>query len=126
MKSLTKNYEINASPSDVYNALTDSETIAKWSGFDAQIDPVPGGKFSFFGGQITGTNKEVSKNKIVQDWYAQGFEAPSKVTFNIIEDGGKTNVELIHEEIPDPAIDAITAGWDTKYLGVMKEYLDNK
>ena len=126
MKSLTKDYEINASPAEVYDALTNSDTVTKWSGFEAKIDPVPGGKFSFFGGQITGTNKEVSKDRIVQDWYAQGWEVPSKVTFNIKGDGDTTNVELVHEEIPDAAIDAITAGWDTKYLGVMKEYLDNK
>lgn len=35
--------------------------------------------------------------------------------------GDETVVELIHEGVPNPAHEQISAGWETNYLGSMKE-----
>ena len=126
MKSLTKQYQINASSEEVYKALTDPSLIEKWSGQPAEMDIKPSGKFSLWGGSIQGINKETSKNKITQDWQEKNWEKPSKVTFNIREENGTTYLELIHDEISEDSFNNIDNGWDEYYLGPLKKMLESE
>lgn len=126
MKSLTKQYQINASSEEVYKALTNLSMIEKWSGQPAEMDIKPGGKFSLWGRSIHGINKEVSKNKITQDWQEKNWKIPSKVTFNIREENGTTYLELIHDDIPEDSFNSIDKGWDEYYLGPLKKMLESE
>ena len=126
MKNLTKKYQINASSEEVYKALTDPSLIEKWSGQPAEMDIKPGGKFSLWGGSIHGINKEISKNKITQDWQEKNWEKSSKVTFNIREENDTTYLELIHDEIPEDSFNSIDNGWDEYYLGPLKKMLESE
>jgi activator of HSP90 ATPase len=117
MKSLNQTYHIDASVDDVFDALTVPEIMEEWSGAKASMDPVPGGEFSLWGGDIHGKNLEISRHRIVQEWFGGDWDEPSIVTFDIIQSPEGTIVELKQERIPDEDYHAIEEGWEKYYLG---------
>ncbi len=67
---------------DVWDAFVDPKKIAEWGGGPAKMRGEVHFKFSLWGGDIHGTNKEVKKEKkLVQEWYAGNWPKPSIVSF---------------------------------------------
>src|SRR5476651_1038265 len=113
MKSLNKNYHINAPISSVWQALVDPKIIDKWGGGKAVMDDKVGTKFKLWDGDIHGENLEVIPGKkLVQDWISGDWESPSKVTFSFKFKGDETEVELKQTDIPDSEVKGIDEGWD--------------
>lgn len=125
MKSFDKTYTIHASVHDVWQALTDPKTIAKWGGGPVVMKPVAGTKFSLWGGDIHGTNTNViSEKKLVQDWYSGDWDTPSRVTFALVGNDAETGVTLTHTDIPDNDFADIKSGWDDYYMLPLKKLLE--
>ena len=126
MKDYKKYYNINATPEEVYNALTNEATIQLWSGEEAIMPSNTGEEFSLWGGSITGKNIElVPGKKIVQEWYFGEQEFPSIVTI-ILHPGKKgTSAELKHTNIPDEDLENISEGWDENYFGSIIDFYDD-
>ena len=124
MKDFKKYYIINATPEEIYIALTNPFTISLWTSEPAIMSTEPGTEFSMLSGNIVGKNLEVITNKkIVQQWYFGEEEAvPSVVTIKLHDHKEGTSVELNHTNIPDEAYDDIIAGWDEVYFGNLNEY----
>ena len=124
MKDYKAYYTINASPEEVYLALTTPNTIYLWSGEEAEMSTEPGSEFSLWEGAITGKNLEFEPNKkIVQQWYF-GEEAPSIVTIKLHEDKQRTSLELRHSNIPTDDYEDIVEGWNVEYFGNLKEFFE--
>ncbi|MBR9831037.1 ATPase [bacterium] len=124
MKDYKAYYTINASPEEVYLALTTPTTIYLWSGEEAEMSTEPGSEFSLWEGAITGKNLEFEPNKkIVQQWYF-GEEAPSIVNINLHEDKQRTSLELRHSNIPTDDYEDIVEGWNVEYFGNLKEFFE--
>ncbi len=121
MKTIIKNYSISAKPEKVIKLLTEPHEIEKWTGSPAKMDVKTDGYFSLWDGSIHGINREITKNQIIQDWKERNWENYSKVTMNIESKGEKTEIELIHENIPDDSADSIYSGWDEFYFGPLIE-----
>ena len=126
MKSLHQTYLIQASPEEVFEALTVPEIMEEWSGFQAEMDPVEGGKFSLWGGDIHGTNTLVKPHRIVQEWYGGDWDEPSTVTFDIIASPDGTIVELDQKNIPENEFEAIETGWEKYYLGQVQGLFEDE
>lgn len=127
MKSLKQSYRIEATIDQVWEALTDSDTIDEWGGGPAEIAPDEGTDFSLWGGDIHGTVLEVVPNeKLVQEWYSGKWENPSQVTFNLYDEGDTTRVVLEHKDIPDEEYEKIEQGWDEYYMGPLQNYLEEQ
>lgn len=110
---------------EVWKGLVDPKAIEMWGGGPARMEEKAGTKFSLWGGDIHGTNLEVVKNKkLVQEWFSGSWKKPSNVTFTLIEKGNETEVDLLHEEVPDEEGGEIADGWKDYYLGPMKELLE--
>lgn len=125
MKDFKKYYQVNASPADVYNALTNEATIRLWSGEEAVMPPEPGMEFSLWDGSICGINLElVPGKKIVQEWFFGEQEKPSIVTIILHEAKKGTSVELRHTNIPVEDYENITSGWDENYFGSIIDFYD--
>ncbi len=125
MKTIKQSYLINASIQDIWQALTDPRVIDKWGGGPAHMDDKVGTKFILWGGDIHGENIKVVKNKeLVQDWFGGKWKNPSKTKFTLIEKGGKTEVSLLHENVPDEEAKDIEEGWKLYYLGPLKKLLE--
>ena len=63
MKDYKKYFIINATPDEIYTALTNPFTIELWSGEEAIMSIEPGSEFSLFDGSIEGRNLEFETNK---------------------------------------------------------------
>lgn len=125
MKTIKQTYLINAPKDKVWQALVDPKIINEWGGGPSKMDDKVGTNFKFWGGDIYGTNTIAIKEKeLVQDWYGGKWDKPSKVTFRLRARGGKTEIELIHENLPEGEEDNFASGWKDYFLGPMKEYLE--
>ena len=125
MKAIKQVYTINTPLEKVWRSLVDPKIIKMWGGGSVVMDDKLGTNFSLWGGEIHGTNTKVVENKeLVQDWYGGDWEKPSKVTFKISSKGGQTQIDLIHEDIPDSQVDDIEDGWKRYYLGPLKAFLE--
>lgn len=124
MKDFKKYYIINATPEEIYIALTNPFTISLWTSEPAVMSTEPGTEFSMLSGNIVGKNLEfITNKKIVQQWYFGEEEAvPSVVTIKLHDHKEGTSVELNHTNIPVEAYDDIIAGWDDVYFGNLNEY----
>ena len=122
MKNLKRYYILNASPKDVYNALTNKNMLEIWTGEAAEMEPIPDTGFSLWDGSITGINLEFEENKkIVQQWFFEGENAESVVTMKLHPHKKGTSLELTHTNIPDDAYENISEGWDEDYFGALNE-----
>jgi uncharacterized protein YndB with AHSA1/START domain len=124
---LTKEYELNASPEKVFEALVNADVIQIWSADEAKMTDRVGFEFSLWSGQITGTNTEVIKNKkLVQTWHYDTWKEASKVTITLKAIGEKTLVSLVHEDVPEKALRSIADGWDSFYFGAIQDMFNEK
>lgn len=127
MSVIKQTYEINASPEKVFEALVNPDIIQHWSNDEAKMSAEVGAKFSLWGGQMYGTNLEVIPNKkLVQEWCYEQWENPSKVTFVLKPKGKITIVTLLHEDVPESAAKSIAEGWDSYYLGAIREMFEEE
>lgn len=125
MKNFKKYYVLNASPDEVYAALTNPLSIKLWTNDEAIMSTKPGSEFLLFGGSITGKNLEFEENKkIVQQWYFDDESENSIVTIKLHPHKKGTSVEVIHTNIPDNAYENIVEGWDEVYFGNLEYFFD--
>lgn len=125
MKTINQTYLIKASPKKVWQALTDPSIIDKWGGGPVRMNEQVGTEFSLWGGDIHGKNIKVVKGKqLVQEWFSGKWEKASKVTFTLVEKDSKTELNLLHEDVPDEEVKDIDEGWKEYYLGPLKELLE--
>lgn len=125
MKDFKKYYLVNATPEEIYMALTNPATIQLWSGEPAEMSAEPGSEFSLWDGSIVGRNLEFEPNKkIVQQWYFGEQEEPSVVTIKLHADKHGTSLELRHTNIPDADYEDIINGWNDVYIGSIQDFFD--
>lgn len=125
MKAIKQKYLINSPVKTVWQALVDPVIIDKWGGGPSKMDDKAGTKFSLWGGDIYGKNIKVIEYKtLVQDWFEGDWKEPSKVTFTLKEKNGKTELELLHENVPDNEAKDVDEGWELYYLGPLKKLLE--
>lgn len=118
MKNIHKYYKLNASPEDVYNALTNRVMIEIWTGEKTVFENEENSMFSMWNGSIEGKNIQFEPNRLLkQIWFFDSIE--SKVTIKLHPDKSVTSVELTHENIPNEAYENIAEGWDDDYFGAL-------
>jgi activator of HSP90 ATPase len=123
MKTIAQSHFVNASPEEVYLALTNPLTIELWSGYPAEMQPVEGTEFALFEGDISGMNIELVPNqKVVQEWYFGDNTEKSIVTILLKSADGGTHIDLEHTNIPDPEFENMIEGWKSYYWGAIKKY----
>jgi activator of HSP90 ATPase len=125
VKDYKKYYSINATPQEIYAAITNPLTLQLWTGEPAEMSTEPGSEFSLWDGSIVGKNLEFEEDKkIVQQWYFDGQDEPSIVTIKLHADKQGTSAELRHSNIPDEAYDDIVDGWNTVYFGSIADFYE--
>lgn len=118
MKTIRKYYKLNASPEDVYNALTNQVMIEIWTGEKAFFETTENSTFSMWDDSIVGKNIRFEPNKLIEQlWFFDTQE--SKVTIKIHPDKKGSSIEIRQENIPDEAYDNIVDGWDEDYFGAL-------
>lgn len=130
-KAIHHEIEFKANPQRVYEALLDTKQFSAFTGAPAQIDPQAGGKFSCFGGMITGRNVELIPNeRIVQAWRVKVWPEGmySIVLFELQPTGSGTRLIMTHDGFPDSMRAHLNdempdGGWHRQYWEPLQKYL---
>jgi activator of HSP90 ATPase len=124
--SIHHDVTFEASPKEVFAELLDADRFAAFTGAPAAIDPVEGGSFSLFGGQILGRNIElVDGERVVQAWRVAHWEPGvySLIRFELRASGAGTELGFDQWGHPTDAHDDLDAGWHTMYWEPMRSHL---
>jgi activator of HSP90 ATPase len=123
MKKIEQIHFINASPEEVFTAITNPFTIELWSGYPAKMEAKENTEFSLFDGDIAGRNLKVIENKLlVQEWYFGDREEESIVTIHLKQHMTGTKVMLEQINIPDEEFDELEKGWKLYYWGAIIKF----
>ena len=122
MNKIEQTYLINASPQEVWRALTEDVVIQKWSDASATFVPQAGMDYSLWDGSIVGKIIEAVPNKkLAQTWKPNDWTIDNSiVTFTLTPVGKKTRVDLLHENVEEFDYEGTREGWDIYYLGAIK------
>ncbi len=123
MKTIRQHYFVNATPEEVFIAITNPFTIELWSGYPARMEAREGTEFSIFDGDIAGKNIKITENKqLVQEWYFGDQADESIVTINLESHKLGTKILLEHTNVPDDEAEEFQKGWNEYYWGAIQEY----
>lgn len=123
MKTIKQTHIINATPGEVFQALTNPLTIELWSGFPADMQAVENTEFSIFDGDISGRNlKIVPDQQLVQEWYFGDTNEQSVVTISLFPAKDRTRAELVHTNVPDEVYEEFREGWKDFYFGAIIKF----
>lgn len=119
---------IKSTAKDVFVALTNSEKFTELTGVSAIIDPKEGGKFTCFGGMISGQTIEIEPSQfLVQAWRAGNWD---KGIYSIIKlelepiNGSTTKLLFEHSGFPEGQETHLASGWHERYWEPLKKYLE--
>lgn len=113
MKDFKTYHTIEATPEQIFNALTNPLIIELWTDADVEFDLEKGAEFSLYDGDIVGKILDFIPNKmLVQEWYFGNPEGKESIaTIKLHGDKSGTSVEIRHTNIPDDAFENISNGW---------------
>jgi uncharacterized protein YndB with AHSA1/START domain len=121
MAELTREVLIVASPATIFPFLVDPEQHLRWIGTEAELDARVGGAYRVLvGGRHPSVGEFI---EIVPDErvvFTFGWDEPdhpipagsTQIAINLIPEGDKTLVRLVHSGLPDDAIADHSGGWD--------------
>ena len=129
-KTIRQTALFRASPRDVYEVLMDSRRHGELTGSKASISRKVGGKFSVYGGEITGSNLVLMQDKkIVQAWRYDMDGWPkghySKAVFTLSRLGNRTRLSFVQSRVPQACAEEIAKGWKDYYWGPLRRMLED-
>lgn len=139
LKIITEEISLNASPAQLWKALTDKEEMKKWYFDLAEFEPEVGFKFTFTGGpsperqyvHLCEITEATPQQKLTYSWAYEGYSGVSYVIFELFPQKGKTLLALTHKGIdtfpaeePDLDIANFRAGWNSIIQTSLKNYVE--
>jgi uncharacterized protein YndB with AHSA1/START domain len=122
----------NATPLEVFRALTSSKLHSEITGSPAKVNARVGAKFTAWDGYITGKNlKLVPGKKLIQEWRTTEWPNESTVS-SLLEISLKpapegTELTMVHSKIPSKALAKnYDEGWYDSYWNPMKKHFEVK
>jgi uncharacterized protein YndB with AHSA1/START domain len=119
---ITATVHIDAPPERVYEFFTRPESIVRWMGEYALLEPEPGGRFTVNvkGAPVRGRYLRLEPpHRLLISWgYAGSDRLPpgtSTVEVRLTAEGGGTRVDLEHRDLPPAERPGHATGW-THYL----------
>jgi uncharacterized protein YndB with AHSA1/START domain len=115
-----------ATPQAIYDAWLTSEGHAALTGAPAQVDGEVGGRFTAWGGYISGETLALEPGRrIVQSWRTQSFEEgheDSQVEILLAPEGEGTRMTVNHSNVPDGQTQYEETGWREHYFEPMARH----
>jgi uncharacterized protein YndB with AHSA1/START domain len=105
---------VEASPEEVWEALTDEDRLEEWLAPDVELDPVEGGEIAVRDGddERTGTVETVEEDQRFAFTWSRPGEGESFVEFTIEALPGGSRVTVVETPIGPTAIAA--GGWSSR------------
>jgi uncharacterized protein YndB with AHSA1/START domain len=129
--SISMSVSLDATPGQVFRALTDSKQIRTWSGQSGKVELKKNGKMELFDGWVKGNVLKFSNGKaleytwLTEEWGDHIEESVVKFSFSPTLKG--TKVSLRHVHLPN-AKEARShkGGWKEFVFDPLKEFLRNE
>lgn len=118
---ITETFQCRAQ--EFYDAMTRIEMVTAFTQGHVKLEAEKGGKFTLFGGNISGEFRElVPGKKIVQYWRYKQWpkEHFSEVTFSIEEKDDNTLVTLKQDLVPSSEVEQTRENWKRYYFDSIK------
>lgn len=119
-----------ATPEEVYDALLDPRKHSEFTGSKATGKAKVSTKFTAWDGYISGRNLELEKGKrIIQEWVTVEWPAnypPSRLEFAFKEVDGKTELIMVHSDVPIDQVEELRQGWIDYYWKPLKTYFEKR
>lgn len=126
-KPIVQSVTFKASPRQLFEIYTDSKKHSAATGQKASVSNKVGGRFTAFGGAISGRNLVVIPSRmIVQAWRATHWKKTDldsilTITFSDAPGGGR--IDLVHVGVPEHDHKGVTQGWPSYYWKPWRAYL---
>ena len=114
------------SPSRLYEALLDERQFGALTCAPAEIQAEAGGRFSLFGGRVTGRHVElVPGQRIVQAWRVEAWPPGvySLVRFELTEQDSGTHLVLDQTGFPPQDRGALDGNWPRMYWEPLRRHV---
>ncbi len=126
--TIEQSEEIPAPPHDVYDALIDGETHARFTGSPAMSDPRVGGKMTAHGEYISGKYLELDRpRRIVQTWrtseWPDGYD-DSQLDISLSPSAKGTLLRMVHTKVPASLAPNYDSGWKEHYWQPLREHFE--
>jgi uncharacterized protein YndB with AHSA1/START domain len=131
MDYIEKRLVIEAPIQQVWEAITNADHLGEWMFDDqASVDLRVGGRYALFDEQTTGQFTLIEPPHLVEyTWRQVGWPADwpdSIVRWELEAEGDRTHIRLFHGLLPnDDELRGHDEGWDTYWLGPMKDWLED-
>lgn len=117
---------LSAKPKRVMQLLTDVALIRKWSGEDAVLENMTGGRFEMFNGWVKGKVLKLQPNELAYTWTASDWEedaTPSEVHYLLKDDERGTKMTIHHTGFPDEKErDSHKTGWTDFFYDPLEDF----
>jgi uncharacterized protein YndB with AHSA1/START domain len=118
--AVTREVRIKASPQTIFEFFVDPKKMMRWKGLEAQLEPSPGGRY-----RVNVTGRDVAMGEYVEidpprrvvftwGWEGDANLPPGSSTVEVTleSEGEETVVTLTHRDLPEPALQGQTQGWE--------------
>ena len=128
--TITQKVLLTALPEEVYDALVNPRKHSEFTGSKATGEAKVGAKFTAWDGYISGKNLELEKGKrIVQAWvtteWPEGYP-PSRLEFTLSQVNGKTELIMVHSNVPAEQKQELEQGWTDFYWKPLMDYFKKR
>ena len=121
---LSLEFTLSGKPKRVMQLLTDAKLIRKWSGDEAVIENIVGGRFEMFDGWVKGTVLKTSESELAYTWKEENWEQPSEVHYLLKADEAGTKVILHHTGLPnEEEMNSHKSGWTDFFFDPMEDFI---
>jgi activator of HSP90 ATPase len=128
--TITQKVVIPALPEEVYEAFLDPKKHSEFTGSRATGKAKVGATFTAWDGYISGRYLELEKGKrIVQEWVTTEWSedySPSRLELNFSAVNGKTEVIMVHSNVPTAKKQELAQGWTDFYWKPLKNYFEKR
>jgi activator of HSP90 ATPase len=125
--AIQQRVRFNASPALLFKLYMDSRQHSASTHAKALVSQKVGGRFSAFGGVITGKMLAIVPNRmIVQSWRAKHWkitDLDSILVLKFIKVKEGTQINLVHVNVPEHDHDGVKKGWVKYYWKPWRAYL---
>jgi activator of HSP90 ATPase len=128
--TITQKVIVPATPDEVYNVFMDPKKHSEFTGSRAEGKSIVGGEFTAWDGYIHAKILELEKGKkIVQEWVTTEWPKdfpPSKLELTFKDLGGKTEITMVHSDVPLSQEADLKQGWIDFYWKPLTDYFEKR
>lgn len=127
-KTINQKVTFDADSKKLYKMYMDEKLHSEITGDKAKVSKETGSAFAAGGKYIKGKMLYLKPNKMIvqtwrgSDWDKADLDSVLVLTFTELE-GGKTELGMVHANVPDRFAEEIKKGWKTYYWNNWKKFL---